>query len=284
MVNENRRYHVALVDPMPAGFEALNPALATTPPIPPEAAPKPEAQNGRYWWWYRTWYEHQNMRDERVEAFTQLLWEGVHDYTYVARATTPGSFVVPPAKAEEMYMPETEVQLSSHLPVKKAPRSTATRSSRCERRRCSSAISAIRRCHCIVTDAIADAATRNAWSARGHRPCRHRDPAAFTRAPEHRCRAARQPGQADHGPAADSAATATPIDAEKLDEKPIELATADSAAAQAAAADPPPPPPSAGKKPPPPTPPPNQVMVEVKDGGYRRRQGPDDATSCPTRT
>jgi uncharacterized protein YfaS (alpha-2-macroglobulin family) len=47
------------------------------------------------------------MRDERVEAFTSLLYEGVYDYSYVARATTPGSFVVPPPKAEEMYAPET---------------------------------------------------------------------------------------------------------------------------------------------------------------------------------
>ena len=47
------------------------------------------------------------MRDERVEAFTSLLWAGVHEYTYVARATTPGHFVVPPTKAEEMYAPET---------------------------------------------------------------------------------------------------------------------------------------------------------------------------------
>ena len=47
------------------------------------------------------------MRDERVEAFASLLWDGVHEYTYVARATTPGNFVVPPPKAEEMYMPET---------------------------------------------------------------------------------------------------------------------------------------------------------------------------------
>jgi uncharacterized protein YfaS (alpha-2-macroglobulin family) len=36
-----------------------------------------------------------------------LLWEGVHTYEYIARATTPGNFVVPPTKAEEMYMPET---------------------------------------------------------------------------------------------------------------------------------------------------------------------------------
>jgi uncharacterized protein YfaS (alpha-2-macroglobulin family) len=106
MVAENRRYHVALVDPLPAGLEVMNPALAVTGDVPQD----PSAQasgGGRYWWWAGTWYEHQNLRDERVEAFASLLWEGVHQYTYVARATTPGSFVVPPAKAEEMYMPET---------------------------------------------------------------------------------------------------------------------------------------------------------------------------------
>ncbi len=105
MVNENRRYHVALVDPMPAGLEAMNPALATTGPLP--LTPKADASRGRYWWWYGPWYDHQNMRDERVEAFSLLLWEGNHEYEYIARATTPGNFVVPPPKAEEMYMPET---------------------------------------------------------------------------------------------------------------------------------------------------------------------------------
>jgi uncharacterized protein YfaS (alpha-2-macroglobulin family) len=105
LVNENRRYHVALVDPLPAGLETMNPELAVTGPIPTD--PKEQKTRGAYWWWYGPWYEHQNMRDERVEAFAQLVWEGVHDYSYVARATTPGNFVVPPPKAEEMYMPET---------------------------------------------------------------------------------------------------------------------------------------------------------------------------------
>ncbi|MCE9579407.1 MAG: Ig-like domain-containing protein [Deltaproteobacteria bacterium] len=103
MVAENRRYHVALVDPLPAGLEPMNPALAVTGTVPQD----PKAPRDRYWWWSSTWYEHQNLRDERAEAFTTLLWEGVHEYTYVARATTPGNFVVPPTKAEEMYMPET---------------------------------------------------------------------------------------------------------------------------------------------------------------------------------
>jgi uncharacterized protein YfaS (alpha-2-macroglobulin family) len=105
MVNENRRYHVALVDPLPAGLEPMNPRLAVTGPIPQD--PKAQQDKGAYWWWYGPWYEHQNLRDERVEAFASLLWEGVHTYEYVARATTPGRFVVPPPKAEEMYMPET---------------------------------------------------------------------------------------------------------------------------------------------------------------------------------
>ncbi|HEX8109432.1 MAG TPA: hypothetical protein VF516_16995, partial [Kofleriaceae bacterium] len=105
MVNDSRRYHVALVDPLPAGLEILNPALATTGPIPED--PKQASQRGPYWWWYGPWYEHQNLRDERAEAFASLVWEGVHGYDYVARATTPGSFVVPPPRAEEMYMPET---------------------------------------------------------------------------------------------------------------------------------------------------------------------------------
>ena len=97
----SRRYHVALVDPLPAGLEALNPALLGNG----NRAQAP--QNRQDGWWTQYWYQHQNLRDERVEAFTQLLWEGVYTYSYVARATTPGTFVVPPAKAEEMYHPET---------------------------------------------------------------------------------------------------------------------------------------------------------------------------------
>jgi uncharacterized protein YfaS (alpha-2-macroglobulin family) len=102
MVTPMRRYHVALVDPLPAGLEVMNPELAVTGAIPADPSAQPA-----YWWWSRAWYDHENLRDERVEAFASLLYDGVHSYTYVARATTPGDFVVPPAKAEEMYSPET---------------------------------------------------------------------------------------------------------------------------------------------------------------------------------
>jgi hypothetical protein len=118
LVAPGRRTHVALVDPLPAGLEAQNPSLALTGTLPPgpssdvsvTGAPGsggPGRPGPSWWWWTRPWFEHQNLRDERVEAFSSLLFEGVYTYSYVARATTPGTFVVPPAKAEEMYAPET---------------------------------------------------------------------------------------------------------------------------------------------------------------------------------
>jgi len=114
MVAQARRYHVALVDNLPAGLEILNPGLAVTEAIPTDVKPatsvltlNSRSIGGGWWWWRQYWFEHQNFRDERAEAFCSLLWEGVYNYSYVARATTPGQFVVPPAKAEEMYHPET---------------------------------------------------------------------------------------------------------------------------------------------------------------------------------
>jgi len=104
MVADNRRYHVALIDPLPAGLEIINPNLEVSESIPQD----PEEQTGSFYWWYwwYRWYEHQNLRDSRVEVFTSLLWDGVYEYSYVVRATMPGTFIVPPTKAEEMYSPE----------------------------------------------------------------------------------------------------------------------------------------------------------------------------------
>jgi uncharacterized protein YfaS (alpha-2-macroglobulin family) len=101
MVAPTTRYHVALVDPMPAGFESLNAALAVTESLPQDPKSPPQS------YWQRFWYDHQNLRDDRVEVFASLLREGVYTYSYFARATTPGIFNAPPLKAEEMYAPET---------------------------------------------------------------------------------------------------------------------------------------------------------------------------------
>jgi len=108
MVADAARHHVALIDPLPAGLEPLNPALAAspTPPPPPDTGgDKSPGLPEIGWCWCWQWYEHQNLRDDRAEAFTSYLPGGTYTYTYTARATTPGTFVVPPA--EEVYAPET---------------------------------------------------------------------------------------------------------------------------------------------------------------------------------
>jgi alpha-2-macroglobulin len=110
MVADSRRTEVALIDPLPAGLEPLNPALVSTPTPNPEQPVddgpgiRPGFDSG---WWWGNWFGHQNLRDDRAEAFASVVWAGSYDYTYVARATTPGEFVVPPTRAEEMYSPET---------------------------------------------------------------------------------------------------------------------------------------------------------------------------------
>jgi hypothetical protein len=77
MVAQARRYHVALVDNLPAGLEILNPELAVTEAIPQDTAETRRLSNtarkvtgavittgaGQ-------WFEHQNFRDERAEAFS----------------------------------------------------------------------------------------------------------------------------------------------------------------------------------------------------------------------
>jgi uncharacterized protein YfaS (alpha-2-macroglobulin family) len=105
MTAPSRRLHVALVDPLPAGFEPVNPELLGARETPPAQGGARPLDYG--WWWRLYWYEHQNLRDDRAEAFTSLLPAGTYTYSYVARATTPGQFIVPPPRAEEMYSPET---------------------------------------------------------------------------------------------------------------------------------------------------------------------------------
>ncbi|HPY40060.1 MAG TPA: alpha-2-macroglobulin family protein, partial [Thiolinea sp.] len=84
MLAPAERHHVALVDALPAGFEAVNPALAVSAKVPTPEQPEPVMYS-----WMSTWYEYQNLRDERAEAFSSFLPDGVYNYSYVARATTP---------------------------------------------------------------------------------------------------------------------------------------------------------------------------------------------------
>ncbi len=92
------RHHVMLASPLPAGLEFLNPALKGTEPF--------EDPNVRGWYYWR-WFDHQQLLDERAQAVTSYLWGGTYEYAVIARATTAGTFHVPPARATEIYAPET---------------------------------------------------------------------------------------------------------------------------------------------------------------------------------
>jgi uncharacterized protein YfaS (alpha-2-macroglobulin family) len=63
------------------------------------------------------WWNHQNKRDNQAEVFADRLGPSTKQYEYLIRATTPGTFVVPPCKAEEMYAPETFGRTQSELVV-----------------------------------------------------------------------------------------------------------------------------------------------------------------------
>ena len=113
MVADTNHTNMALVDSLPAGLEAVNPALAASPRPPPDPRQQDANATRLPGWYGATWFDHENLRDDRVEAFGSYLYGGTYDYTYVARATTLGEFVVPPAKAEEIYAPEVFGRTSS---------------------------------------------------------------------------------------------------------------------------------------------------------------------------
>lgn len=98
------RHHVALVDRLPAGLEPLHPALEKMEPLPPAEGERSSSERYLTWWWG---WEHENLRDSGAEVFATDLPPGFRSYTYVARATTPGRYIAAPARAEEMYAPET---------------------------------------------------------------------------------------------------------------------------------------------------------------------------------
>ncbi len=107
-LTKERRY-VAVTDPLPAGFEPVESWFATTARDLVRAQDAPGEEDAGYdWtaWWRRGGFDHVERHDDRVLLFATRLSEGRHVFSYVCRATTPGSYRVAPARAEEMYEPE----------------------------------------------------------------------------------------------------------------------------------------------------------------------------------
>jgi len=108
------RHFVVLDDPLPAGLEPVDLSLRTVAPLGaafPGYRPEYQSEAGGGWW-YGSWdsgfwspFDHRELRDDRVIWSASVLWPGTYTASYIARATTAGTFIVPPAHAEEMYNP-----------------------------------------------------------------------------------------------------------------------------------------------------------------------------------
>lgn len=111
VVTPSPRDQVVVEAPIPAGFEAVDARLATTASylsVPPTGAYDSDdvydaVATGQA---YLPSFVRQEVRDDRVLFFVEHMNAGMFRYRYLARATTPGSYVVPPIRAFEMYAPE----------------------------------------------------------------------------------------------------------------------------------------------------------------------------------
>jgi hypothetical protein len=91
VVNPKERHYVAIVVPLAAGMEPLNPALQTAPP---EARAKGTLTRPP---------TYVQFLDDQVAYYYNTLPAGTYDFYFRERASTPGEFIQPPARAEMMY-------------------------------------------------------------------------------------------------------------------------------------------------------------------------------------
>jgi uncharacterized protein YfaS (alpha-2-macroglobulin family) len=103
---QERRY-VAVVDALPAGFEAVDGYFRTTASDLAREA-NVSGDSGGSWWarWQRGGFDHVEKHDDRVQLFATRLSDGTHEFSYLVRASTAGTFTAAGPAAELMYAPE----------------------------------------------------------------------------------------------------------------------------------------------------------------------------------
>ncbi len=127
VVTPTPRDQVVIDDPLAAGLEPIDSNLATSAAslqVPGEAGEDADESSGDQddalaagSGWASAEY-HREMHDDRVLTFVEHMPAGMYHYRYLARATTLGTFVMPPTKVECMYEPEVFGRTaSSHLEV-----------------------------------------------------------------------------------------------------------------------------------------------------------------------
>jgi uncharacterized protein YfaS (alpha-2-macroglobulin family) len=91
VVNPSDRFYVAVVVPLAAGMEPLNPSLATAPKEAKPAGVLTLAPT------------YAAFLDDSVSFYYDSLRKGTYDFYFRTRATIPGAFIQPAAQAELMY-------------------------------------------------------------------------------------------------------------------------------------------------------------------------------------
>ncbi len=100
-----RMSYIAITDRLPGGLEAIDPDLATTAYTADLSKEHPFYDGLTS---YGASASHIDRRDDRVQIYFDRGYGKVLYATYLARATTPGKFVLPPANSELMYEPDSE--------------------------------------------------------------------------------------------------------------------------------------------------------------------------------
>jgi uncharacterized protein YfaS (alpha-2-macroglobulin family) len=95
-------HYVVIDDPLPAGLEAIDASLNTSVEVPMSYTRQDYDEYGWGWWYFY----HQEIRDEKVTLSTDYLPAGTYVYTYLARASTAGTFKVIPPTGSEFYFPD----------------------------------------------------------------------------------------------------------------------------------------------------------------------------------
>ncbi|MFO7651357.1 MAG: alpha-2-macroglobulin family protein, partial [bacterium] len=96
------RLFAVVDDPLPAGFEIVNTSFETESRGAAGRLAEVQAAEGGWW----GGFDHEEKRDDRFLLFATYLRRGLHKRTYLVRALTPGRFLMPATRAEEMYAPE----------------------------------------------------------------------------------------------------------------------------------------------------------------------------------
>ncbi|MCP4357771.1 MAG: alpha-2-macroglobulin, partial [Chloroflexi bacterium] len=98
------KHYVLIEDFLPAGLEAVDQSLNISQQVGvPERYDWDEYRTRGWGYWY---FDHIELRDEKVVISANRLPAGTYEYVYLVRAAVPGEYHTIPPMAQEFYFPE----------------------------------------------------------------------------------------------------------------------------------------------------------------------------------